>query len=78
MLPLAWLLSILGAVVAFIVSLAGAMKTVPQLPWREAVVGVPLPVLAGVSPSGASSGRPGRRTARVAGSRPEFHSPWLS
>ena len=44
---LAWILALAGAVVAFIVSLAGAMRTVPRLYWREALVGVPLPVVAG-------------------------------
>ncbi|MDX2168426.1 MAG: hypothetical protein SF182_15230 [Deltaproteobacteria bacterium] len=46
MLILAWLLAIAGALVAFVVSLAGAMKTVPRLHWQEAIVAVPLPVLA--------------------------------
>ena len=42
-----WIVAIGGAVVAYVVSLAGAMKTVPSLSWREAIVGVPLPVVAG-------------------------------
>lgn len=46
MLILAWLLAVAGAVVAFIVSLAGAMKTVPRLHWQEAIIGLPLPLLA--------------------------------
>ena len=46
MLILAWLLAVAGAVVAFIVSLAGAMQTVPRLHWQEAIVGLPLPLLA--------------------------------
>ena len=63
MLALAWVLAIAGAIVAYVVSLAGAMKTVPQLPWREAIVALPLPLVAGalaawclfrpVRPSGA-------------------------
>jgi len=44
---LAWILAIVGALVAYVISLAGAMRTVPQLYWREALVGVPLPVVAG-------------------------------
>jgi Mg/Co/Ni transporter MgtE len=46
MVALTWILAIAGMIVAWIVSLAGAMKTVPRLPWREALVGVPLPVVA--------------------------------
>jgi hypothetical protein len=46
MLILAWLAALAGAAVAFVVSLAGAMKTVPRLHWQEAIVGVPLPLLA--------------------------------
>jgi hypothetical protein len=38
---LAWILAIIDATVAYIISLAGAMRTVPQLYWREALVGVP-------------------------------------
>lgn len=48
MVILAWLLALAGAIVAFVVSLAGAMKTVPRLPWQEAIVAVPLPLLAAV------------------------------
>jgi len=44
---LAWILAIVGAIMAYIISLAGAMRTVPQLYWREALVGVPLPIVAG-------------------------------
>jgi uncharacterized membrane protein len=44
---LAWILAIVGAILAYIISLAGAMRTVPQLYWQEALVGVPLPVVAG-------------------------------
>ncbi|HSB54448.1 MAG TPA: hypothetical protein VLD58_08830 [Gemmatimonadales bacterium] len=47
MLLLAWILAIAGAVVAFVVSLAGAMSSVPQLHWQDAIVAIPLPVLAG-------------------------------
>jgi len=43
---LAWIIAIAGAVVAWIISLAGAMRTVPKLYWREAIVGVPLPIVA--------------------------------
>ncbi len=46
MLILGWLLAIGGAVVAFIVSLAEAMKTVPRLHWQEAIVALPLPLAA--------------------------------
>ena len=46
MLAFAWICAVLGAIVAYIVSLAGAMRTVPRLYWREALVAVPLPVLA--------------------------------
>jgi hypothetical protein len=48
MLVLAWVLALAGAVVAYVVSLAGAMRTVPRLSWREALVGVPLPMVAGL------------------------------
>ncbi|MBI3798627.1 MAG: hypothetical protein HY268_16890 [Deltaproteobacteria bacterium] len=44
---LAWILAIVGAIMAYIISLAGAMRTVPQLYWREALIGVPLPIVAG-------------------------------
>jgi len=47
MVALAWILAVAGALVAFVVSLAGAMKTVPRLHWQEAIVGLPLPLLAG-------------------------------
>jgi hypothetical protein len=46
MLALAWICAVLGVIVAWVVSLAGAMSTVPQLHWRDAMVGVPLPVVA--------------------------------
>ena len=46
MIALAWILAVLGFAVAFVVSLAGAMSTVPQLAWRDALVAVPLPALA--------------------------------
>ena len=46
MIIIAWILALVGAIVAFIVSLAGAMKTVPQLNWQEAIVGIPLPLVA--------------------------------
>jgi len=47
MLIFAWILAIVGAIMAYIISLAGAMRTVPQLYWHEALIGVPLPVVAG-------------------------------
>jgi hypothetical protein len=40
MLPFAWICAVLGAILAYIVSLAGAMRTVPQLYWQEALVAV--------------------------------------
>jgi len=46
MLALAWVFAIVGLVTTWIVGLAGAMKTVPRLEWREAIVAVPLPLLA--------------------------------
>ena len=46
MVALAWILSIAGAIVAYVVQLAGAMKTVPPLAWREAIGAVPLPAVA--------------------------------
>ena len=46
MLALAWLFAIVGLVATWVVGLAGAMKTVPRLEWREAIVGLPLPLLA--------------------------------
>jgi hypothetical protein len=65
---LAWLLSLAGAVVAFIISLAGAMKTVPSLHLGDALIGVPLPVVAAtlaglrlfgpLRPAGSGKGRP--------------------
>lgn len=68
MLAFAWICAVLGAILAYITSLAGAMRTVPQLYWREALVAVPLPVLAAalaswrllhpVQPDSASTGRP--------------------
>lgn len=47
MIGLAWLLSVAGIVWAYIISLAGAMRTVPRLYAREALQGVPLPLVAG-------------------------------
>ena len=44
-LALAWIFAVVGVIVAYVVSLAGAMKTVPSLQWREALVAVPLPSL---------------------------------
>ena len=44
---LAWILALVGVILAYIISLAGAMRTVPQLYWREALIGVPLPLVAG-------------------------------
>jgi hypothetical protein len=41
-----WLLAIAGFAVAFVVTLAGAMKSVPRLTAGEALVGLPLPILA--------------------------------
>lgn len=46
MVVLAWILAVAGAAVAFVVSLAGAMSTVPRLHWQDALAAVPLPVLA--------------------------------
>ena len=46
MLALTWICAVLGAIVAYIISLAGAMSTVPQLHWQDALVAVPLPVVA--------------------------------
>ena len=46
MLALAWILALLGVAVAYVVSLAGAMKTVPELRWDEVLVAVPLPLIA--------------------------------
>jgi hypothetical protein len=46
MLALAWICAVLGAIIAYIVSLAGAMSTVPQLHWQDALVAVPLPLVA--------------------------------
>lgn len=42
----AWILSIIGFVVAFIIALAGAMRSVPRLSLTEAAVGVPVPLIA--------------------------------
>ena len=47
MIAFAWLLSIAAVVWAYIVSLAGAMRTVPRLYWGEAMTAVPLPLVAG-------------------------------
>jgi len=46
MLAFAWICAVLGAIVAYVISLAGAMSTVPQLHWQDALVAVPLPVVA--------------------------------
>lgn len=43
---LAWLFAVAGVAVAFVVSLAGAMKSVPRLDLLEALPAVPLPLLA--------------------------------
>jgi len=69
---LSWLLALAGAAVAFIVGLAGAMKTVPSLSFREAIVGVPLPALAVALAAWRLFGRPrpaatGRRPLIAAG-----------
>ena len=48
MLALAWILAVAGLIVAYVISLAGAMSTVPQPHWRDALAGVPLPLIAGV------------------------------
>jgi hypothetical protein len=45
MIVLAWILAIVGALIAYVITLAGAMRSVPQLYWREALVAVPLPIL---------------------------------
>jgi hypothetical protein len=47
MLALAWILSVVGVIVAYVISLAGAMSTVPQLHWQDALIGIPLPLTAG-------------------------------
>lgn len=63
---LTWILAILGFVVGYIVTLAGAMKTVPSLSWKEMLFGLPLSLIAaalaglrmfGPLPEGAT-GRP--------------------
>lgn len=41
----AWITSILGFAIAFVLSLAGAMKTVPMLSAGEALAGVPVALL---------------------------------
>lgn len=46
MLALSWLFAIAGVVVAYVISLAGAMRTVPELHWQEALFGIPLPIIA--------------------------------
>lgn len=43
---LAWILALLGFVVGYIVTLAGAMKTVPSLSWKEMLFGLPLSIIA--------------------------------
>ena len=43
---LAWLAALAGAALAFIVSFASGMKTVPSMSIGEMLVGVPLPVVA--------------------------------
>jgi hypothetical protein len=43
---LSWIAALAGLLVGFVVSLVGAMKAVPVLHWQEALVAVPLPVLA--------------------------------
>ncbi len=48
MLALSWLLAVAGVLVAYVISLAGAMRTVPELHWQEALVGIPLPIVAAV------------------------------
>jgi hypothetical protein len=68
MLALAWILAIVGVIVAYIISLAGAMSTVPQLHWQDAVVGIPLPLSAGVLAAWCLV-RPIRR-AQAASTRP--------
>jgi uncharacterized membrane protein len=68
---LAWILAIVGAIMAYIISLAGAMRTVPQLYWQEALIGVPLPVVAGAL-AAWSLFRPVRSPQAIAG------RPWIS
>ena len=46
MLALAWIFALVGAAVAWVISLAGAMSTVPQLHWQDALYAIPLPVVA--------------------------------
>ncbi len=69
MVVLAWIVAFAGAAVAYIISLAGAMKTVPSLSWREAVVGIPLPVVAGALATWCLL-RPG--------SPPDREPPWIA
>jgi hypothetical protein len=45
---LSWILAIVGFVVGYIVTLAGAMKTVPSLSWKEALFGLPLSLIAAI------------------------------
>jgi hypothetical protein len=71
MIVIAWILAIIGAIMAFIISLAGAMKTVPQLHWQEALVGIPLPLIAGIIAAWClfREGNP---------PRPASQRPWIS
>lgn len=46
LLVLAWVFSLLGAGMSFVVSLAGGMKAIPSLSVGEAALAFPLPILA--------------------------------
>lgn len=70
MLALAWVLSVVGVIVAYIISLAGAMSTVPQLHWQDALLGIPLPLTAGALAAWC--------LARPTGSQATTTRPWLA
>lgn len=66
---LAWILAILGFIVGYIVTLAGAMKTVPSLSWKEALFGLPISLIAaGIAGTRMLGPLPGGVTSR----------PWLA
>ncbi len=46
MIVLAWFAALAGLVVGFTATLVGAMKSIPVMHWQEALIAVPLPVLA--------------------------------
>ena len=64
MLALSWLLAIAGVLVAYVISLAGAMRTVPELHRQEALVGIPLPIVAAVVAGWCLSTTPAGTTLR--------------